>query len=202
MVDVEEGAIIVETARAAIEFYLTGKDQSPPSYPSPHLQQPRGAFVTLLDGSRRNALRGCIGSPFPDKPLLLQVAESAVEAATMDPRFNPVSLEELRSRIIIEVTVLTPAEEINVRNPHESRDKIVIGRDGLMVDGGGVKGLLLPQVAVDEGFDSEEFLSQCCIKAGLLPDAWLTGSVRVSRFQGQIFSENKPGGTVSERRLA
>ena len=64
-----------------------------------------------------------------------------------------------------------------------------------------MRGLLLPQVAVDEGFDPEEFLSQCCLKAGMLPDAWLEGKIHVSRFEGQIFSEDKPGGIVSGRKL-
>ncbi len=119
----------------------------------------------------------------------------------MDPRFSPVSLTEMKKRLIVEVTVLTQPEVMKVRRPLDYVDFVRVGIDGLVVEGMGSKGLLLPQVAVDERFDSEEFLSQCCLKAGLLPDAWLSGQVQVSRFQGQVFSEEKPGGRVFERCL-
>jgi uncharacterized protein (TIGR00296 family) len=88
-----------------------------------------------------------------------------------------------------------------VKNPLDLPLNIQVGRDGLFVDGVGTRGLLLPQVAVDEDFDAEEFLNQCCLKAGLMPDAWVTGSVKVARFQGQIFSEDTPRGRVLERKL-
>jgi uncharacterized protein (TIGR00296 family) len=133
--------------------------------------------------------------------LLEQVRIAAVEAATTDFRFEPVSLEELRKRIVLEATVLSVMEPIWMKNPLDLRENVLVGRDGLMVEGMGSHGLLLPQVAIDEGFDSEEFLSQCCLKADLPPDAWLTENVRVSRFQGQVFAEEKPNGRVFERRL-
>src|SRR5712664_3950494 len=88
-----------------------------------------------------------------------------------------------------------------VKHPCARSCNIKVGRDGLFVEGFGTRGLLLPQVAVDEGFDEEEFLNECCLKAGLMPDAWVTGSVKVARFQGQIFSEEAPGGRVFERKL-
>ena len=191
--------MLVRTAREAIESYLSGGQLNMPSASPPNLMKPLGVFVTLLDNSPRRMLRGCIGNPFPEKPLLRQIAISAVEAATVDPRFNSVRLD--MKRIILEVTVFSSLEKVETSNPLRLRNEIVVGRHGIVVSGGGQRGLLLPQVAVEEGFDSEEFLSQCCLKAGLLPDAWLTGKVHVSRFEGQVFSEEKPGGPVFEREL-
>jgi uncharacterized protein len=165
------------------------------------LREQRGVFVTLLDHERSNGLRGCIGIPFPTRPLIDQVRIAAVEAATEDPRFDPIEQIEFKTRITVEATVLSAMEPIWVKNPLDLRENVEVGRDGLIVQGMGSHGLLLPQVAVDEDFDSEEFLSQCCLKAGLSPDAWLTGHVQVSRFRGQVFAEEKPNGRVFERRL-
>ena len=191
----------MRTARAAVESHLSGKEPQSPADASPSLKEERGVFVTLSDRVNGGNLRGCIGIPFPTRSLLEQVRIAAVEAATTDFRFEPISLEELQKRIVLEATVLSIVEPIWVKNPLDLRENILVGRDGLMVEGRGSHGLLLPQVAVDEGFDSEEFLSQCCLKADLPPDAWLTGDVHVSRFQGQVFAEEKPNGRVFERRL-
>jgi len=201
MLTIAEGSVLVKTARAAVESHLSGTEPGSPVDASPRLKEERGVFVTLLDHVSGGNLRGCIGIPFPTRSLLEQVKVAAVEAATSDFRFDPVSLEELQKRIVFEATVLSTMEPIWVKNPLDLRENILVGRDGLMVEGMGSHGLLLPQVAVDEGFDSEEFLSQCCLKADLPPDAWLTGNVRVSRFQGQVFAEEKPSGRVFERRL-
>jgi len=110
-----------------------------------------------------------------------------------------VTLSEFHSKVIVEVTVLSNPEELMVEKPIRYKDHIKIGRDGIIIEGLEGRGLLLPQVAVEEGFDAEEFLSQACLKAGLLPDAWLSDKLRVSRFQGQIFSEATPGGSVYEK---
>ena len=201
MLTPEDGIVLVRTARAAVETHLLGKEFQAHPQESPRLREERGVFVTLLDQVNGGNLRGCIGIPFPTRSLLGQVRIAAVEAATTDFRFEPVSLEELRKRIVLEATVLSVMEPIWVKNPLDLRENILVGRDGLMVEGIGSHGLLLPQVAIDEGFDSEEFLSQCCLKADLPPDAWLTEGVRVSRFQGQVFAEEKPNGRVFERRL-
>ncbi len=197
----EEGRILVGTARQAITHYLDGKNFDPTANANSELSVPRGVFVTLFDQMTSRGLRGCIGNPFPKTSLLNETARCAVEAATMDPRFAPVGQDEFPQSITLEVTVLSPLEHIIVRSPLDLPLNIEVGRDGLFVDGVGTRGLLLPQVAMDEGFDEEEFLNQCCLKAGLIPDAWMTGSVKVARFQGQIFSEDTPGGRVSEREL-
>lgn len=191
--------MLVRTAREAVEPYLSGGQLNTPSASPPNLMEPLGVFVTLLDNSPGRMLRGCIGNPFPENPLLRQTAISAVEVATVDPRINSVRLDI--KRIILEVTVFPSLEKVETSNPLRLRNEIVVGRHGVVVTGGGQRGPLLPQVAVEEGFDSEEFLSQCCLKAGLLPDAWLKGKVHVSRFEGQVFPEEKLGGPVFEREL-
>ncbi len=201
MLTIEEGEVLVRAARSSIAAHLSNTTFQAPANVSARLKERRGVFVTLLDHSSSYGLRGCIGIPFPTRPLIEQVRIAAIEAATEDPRFDPIKLDEFKSQIIVEATVLSEMEQIWVKNPLDLRENIVVGRDGLVVEGMGSHGLLLPQVAVDEGFDSEEFLSQCCLKANLPPDAWLTGRVQVSRFEGQVFAEDKPNGQVFERRL-
>jgi len=201
LVSTENGTKLVGTARHAIAYHLDGKSFGPIESVSSELRTPLGVFVTLFDMARSRGLRGCIGNPFPKMSLLNETVRCAVDAAAMDPRFGPVQRDEFLQSIIVEVTVLSPLEHILLKSPLDLPLNIKVGRDGLFVDGFGTRGLLLPQVAVDEGFDEEEFLNECCLKAGLMPDAWVTGSVKVARFQGQIFSENEPGGKVFERKL-
>jgi len=195
-----DGTKLVATARQAIADHLGGRNIDPTSG-EVMVSVARGVFVTLFDEVTSRGMRGCIGNPFPKASLLSETARCAVEAATTDPRFNPVLLDEFQHRITVEVTVLSPLEHIMVKSPLDLPLNVEIGRDGLFVDGLGTRGLLLPQVAVDEGFDAEEFLNQCCLKAGLMPDAWMTRDVKVARFQGQIFSEEAPAGRVFERKL-
>jgi uncharacterized protein (TIGR00296 family) len=201
LLSTEEGRILVETARQAIAHHLDGENFDPTDVASPELSVPRGVFVTLFNQMISRGLRGCIGNPFPKTSLLNETVRCAVEAATMDPRFAPLRQDEFLRSIVVEVTVLSPLEHIMVKSPLDLPLNIKIGRDGLLVDGMGSRGLLLPQIAVDEGFDEEEFLNECCLKAGLMPDAWVTGGVKVARFQGQIFSEEAPVGRVFERKL-
>ena len=201
LLSMEDGATLVRAARQAIADHLAGKNLLPVANVGPDLDSPRGVFVTLFDQARSRRPRGCIGNPFPKTSLLNETMRCAVDAATMDPRFVRVRKDEFLQSIAVEVTVLSPLENIVVKSPMDLTLNIKVGRDGLFVDGFGTRGLLLPQIAVDEGFDEEEFLNECCLKAGLMPDAWVTGRVRVARFQGQIFSEEKPHGTVLERKL-
>ncbi len=201
MLSTEDGTILVGTARQAIADYFDGKNFDPVTNVGSELRVSRGVFVTLFDKARSRGLRGCIGNPFSKASLLNETVRCAVDAATMDPRFAPVRKDEFLQSITVEVTVLSPLEDIIVKSPLDLPLNIKVGRDGLFLDGFGTRGLLLPQVAVDEGFDEEEFLNECCLKAGLMPDAWVTGSVKVARFQGQIFSEDSPGGRVFERKL-
>jgi len=201
LLSVEDGKNLVENARTAIASHLAGNLSVETLSPSSRLNDRGGIFVTLLENRRNQGLRGCIGNPFPKTSLFEETTHCAVESAIGDPRFQPVSKEEFERGIVVEVTVLSELEQIVVKSPLDLPLNVQVGRDGLLVEGLGGRGLLLPQVAVDEGFDEEEFLNECCLKAGLSPDAWVTGSVKVARFQGQIFSEEKPRGRIVERPL-
>lgn len=166
------------------------------------LLQPCGVFVTI--NSVRNGekeLRGCIGLPYPSAPLAQAVIESAISSATQDPRFNPLSLKEL-SRVVFEVSVLTPPRMIEADKPDEYPSKIKVGEDGLIVERGVFRGLLLPQVPVEWEWDEEEYLCQCCIKAGLPPDNWLLKGTRIYEFHAIIFEEEKPEGEVKRKTLS
>ncbi len=187
----DEGQTALELARTAIEEYLgSGEVIKPEGVPGvpPVFQDNRGVFVTLNNrsGSRRE-LRGCIGRPYPVMPLGEAIVISAINAATEDPRFIPVTLNELKN-LEIEVTVLTTPHRVEAR-PEELPGKIEVGRHGLIVQKGPYSGLLLPQVAVENDFDAEEFLGQTCMKAGLFPDAWFESDTEVLAFEGQIFHE-------------
>ena len=198
----EEGAYLVGLARMAIEAVLgSGKNVTTAEAPV-KLKKPCGVFVTLnkVEGAS-HSLRGCIGFPYPIKPLVEAVADSAVSAALRDPRFAPVSSGEMGS-IVVEVSVLTPPETILVDDePIRYPGMVEIGRDGLIVSRGSNRGLLLPQVPVDWGWDAEEFLTQTCLKAWLPPDAWLLPGTEVSKFQAIIFSEEEPRGGVKRVEL-
>jgi len=197
----EEGVYLVKLARRAIEKRLrTGETVQPEDAPE-KLRRPCGVFVTLnrVEGPVHR-LRGCIGFPYPEKPLVEAVVDAAISAALRDPRFSPVSAEEMDS-IVVEVSVLTPPELLRVESPDRYPDQVEVGRDGLIVSRGGRRGLLLPQVPVEWGWDAEEFLTQCCLKAWLPPDAWLTPGTEVSKFQAIIFSEETPRGTVRRVEL-
>lgn len=127
------------------------------------------------------------------------VLDSSVASATKDPRFHPISSKELKS-LVIEVTVLTQPELIEGKSGLEYLDEIEIGRDGLIVELGFHKGLLLPQVPIEWNWDKEEFISHTCIKAGLPPDAWIKEKdIKIFRFSGQVFSEIEPSGAIVEQ---
>ncbi len=198
MLTKSEGEMAVQLARTAIQECLgSNKNIRTDNFP-PVFREKRGVFVTLNKRSHTKELRGCIGRPYPVMPLGEAIIASAVNAALEDLRFDPVRKEELND-IVIEVTVLTVPKLIKAK-PRDIPEKIVIGRDGLIVVTERSQGLLLPQVAVEHNFDAVEFLSQTCMKAGLMPDAWLTGA-KVFSFEGQIFEEVEPCGEIREKIL-
>ena len=137
-----------------------------------------GAFVTLRI---RGNLRGCIGYPEPELLLVDVVDRCAVSAALADPRFPPVSPDEWND-IDLELSILGPIESVG------DIGEVIIGRDGLIVEFGRRRGLLLPQVAVEWKWDAQEFASQTCIKAGLPRDAWQKGA-KLFRFEADVFGE-------------
>ncbi len=199
---IEEGKFLVNLARQAVTEYLEGgKVLQVPEGVSSELMEKCGVFVTLnsvLSGEK--ALRGCIGLPYPTTPLSQAVIEAALSAAMRDPRFPPVSLEEL-DQITFEVSVLTPPERVETEKPTQYPSKIKAGRDGLIVENGYCKGLLLPQVPVELKWREEEFLCQCSMKAGLPPDAWLLKDTKIYRFQAIIFEEASPKGKITLKKI-
>lgn len=193
----EEGKLLVRLARKAVEECLkTGKIMPTPTDISPKLEEQCGVFVTLNSVRHgKKELRGCIGFPYPTLPLARAVVESAINSATQDPRFHPVSVDEL-SYIAFEVSVLTPPQLVKVKTPMDYPSKIKVGQDGLIVEDGYSKGLLLPQVPVEWSWNEEEFLCQCCIKAGLSPDCWLLKGTKIYKFSCVIAQEVSPNGEV------
>ena len=119
---------------------------------------------------------------------------------SVDPRFPPVSYNELNS-IVFEVSILTPPQLVKVKKPTEYPSKIEVGKDGLIVEGGYQKGLLLPQVPIEWNWNEEEFLCQCCMKAGLSPDCWVVEGTKIYKFSCVIAQELTPKGEVAVKDL-
>ena len=188
----------VEIARAVVESHVRSK-KSPVFRPPEAFERKSGVFVTLTTYPEDD-LRGCIGYPEPIAALATALTDSAVSAASRDPRFPPVRAEEL-DRIRVEVSLLTPPEEIAAERMADLPGQINVGEDGLIIERNGMRGLLLPQVPVEWNWDSEEFLCQTCIKAGMSPDAWLMSGTRVFRFRAEVFSETEPRGRIARREL-
>jgi uncharacterized protein len=198
----QEGEFLIHLARSTVKNYLeNGKALKPPKDTPKKLFEHCGVFVTInsIRGGEKE-LRGCIGYPYPTSPLVEAVIDSAINAATGDPRFESLSLEELE-HVVFEVSVLTPPEPVQVDNPKEYIKKIKVGEDGLIIERGYYKGLLLPQVPIEWGWCEEEFLCQCCVKAGIPPDSWLTKGVKIYKFKAIIFDEETPNGLVKRLSL-
>jgi uncharacterized protein (TIGR00296 family) len=184
----EEGEKLVRYARRVIENHVNGRDTEEME----NFDEKRGVFVTLHTYPDK-MLRGCIGIPEPVMPLNKAIKEAAISACH-DPRFPPLSREETDS-VVVEVTVLTPPQLLKCK-PDEYMECIEIGKDGLIVERGYYRGLLLPQVPVEYGWDVETFLRHTCMKAGLPVDAWKDEKTRLYKFQGEIFAEEEPKGRV------
>lgn len=165
-------------ARRALEARV-GRQPPPALEQGGVLDEPRGAFVTIR---RHGELRGCLGRIAPDAPLAETVADLGASVSDSDPRFNPVSSGELDD-IDVEISVLTPEREVR------SIAEIEPGRHGLIVEQGHRRGLLLPQVATEQGWDVETFVSETCRKAGLPIDAWRNGA-RMFVFEAEVFGED------------
>jgi len=196
----KEGEYLVKLARTTVEQYLkTGKIPKVPADAPAKLKEKYGVFITInrmkKDREGKHELRGCIGFPYPTHMLAQAVIEAAISSATQDPRFYPMKTEEL-DQVIFEVSVLTPPEAIEVANPKDYCSKIKVGKHGLIVERSYCKGLLLPQVPVEWKWDEEEFLCQCCLKAGLPPDSWLLKGTKIYTFSSIIAQETSPNGPV------
>jgi AmmeMemoRadiSam system protein A len=172
--------VLIETARAAIGARITFQT---PRYPEPTdaLRAPCGAFVTLKKGG---ALRGCIGHIAASRPLFETVREVAVSSAFEDPRFPPLGKEEWGATTI-EISVLSPFEKIT------DAGRIRVGTHGIMIRRGNRSGLLLPQVATEQGWDRDTFLTHTCLKAGLPADAWTSPETSIEIFSAIVFHEEQ-----------
>ncbi len=179
----DEQKELLRIARTTVKEYLLS-GRTPPGAPhKKSLIAPAAVFVSLHDG---NALRGCIGTTQETTPIYRAVQEKAIAAATGDPRFRAVKLEELPG-LAFEVSVL------GARSPMTSPADIVIGTHGLQVastaGGRAHRGLLLPKVAIEHGWDAETFLAHTCEKAGLPSDWWRGHEDSVELFTAQVFDE-------------
>lgn len=193
----DDGEFLVKLARRTVEQFARENTKPPiPDDTPSHLKRESGVFVTLNSTSpSKNDLRGCIGRPYPTDVLVQATIDSAFDAAANDPRFPPVKEEELDS-ITIEVSLLTPPEEIECSTPEELIKEVEIGCDGLIAAKGGRRGLLLPQVPVEWNWDAEEFLRHTCRKAMLPMEAWREPDTKFMKFQAEIFGEVSPRGNV------
>jgi AmmeMemoRadiSam system protein A len=174
-----EHKALLAIARSSIAEGLAERPLQPPENSFSGFSEARGAFVTLkLAGD----LRGCIGLITSEWPLWETVARMARAAAFEDPRFDPLDPEEFE-RVTLEISVLT------VPAPVDDMSTIEVGRDGLIVEQGASRGLLLPQVATEWGWDRETLLDQTCLKAGLGAGAWRDPLTRVFSFSAEVFGE-------------
>lgn len=173
----EEKEELHEIARAVIEAKSQGRSLPPLATASEALKQPRGAFVSI---HKRGMLRGCIGSLEATAPLYKTVADMASSAAFRDPRFRPVSLEEI-PYLDVEISVLTPLRQT------ENLEEIEVGLHGILVRKGSRSGLLLPQVATERNWDRLTFLAETCRKAGLPAEAWKDSDAKIYVFSADVF---------------
>jgi len=183
----EDRTTLLDLARRSIRAAVAGKELPEVDLTSlsSALQQPCGAFVTIR---REGDLRGCIGTIYPDAPLAEAVVRMAESAALKDPRFFPMTPEELADSTF-ELSVLTPPRKL------VSPDEIVVGKHGLLISGRGRRGVLLPQVPVEQGWDRETFLRHVCLKAGLPTGAWRDPDIALEAFSAEVFGDDRPVGT-------
>ncbi len=193
-----EGELAVRIARQAVDTEVKGEAEGRVDAPG-SFREKRGAFVTL-NTYPDLSLRGCIGFPEPTYSLASALVQAAHHACH-DPRFDDLREDEL-DHIVVEVSVLTPPEEVQVNDRQELLRQIVIGRDGLIMEHGPYRGLLLPQVPVEWNWTVEEFLAHTCLKAGIPPDMWRDERTTVYKFEGEIFHELTPRGQVKRKDIA
>ena len=172
--------LLLKIARDAVRFELLGQSPSWPHISSDVLIENHGIFVSI---HKNGQLRGCVGKIQPAEPLYRSAADCAVGAALSDPRFLPLTLDEL-SVVEFEISVLSPMQTV--------RDvtAIEVGKHGLLISKNHSRGLLLPQVATTYGWDSERFLEETCKKAGLRGGDWKDGA-NIQCFSASVFCEKQ-----------
>jgi hypothetical protein len=199
MLTLEDGKKLIKIARKELDNYFKNQEVERWDISDKKLEKRLGVFVSLHTFPDKK-LRGCIGFPVAQMPLWESVREAVKSSAFEDPRFLPLTKEEL-NEIIIEISVLTESKLIKQKNPEGILSEIEIGRDGLILEYSGFSGLLLPQVPVENKWDTEYFLQQLCLKAGVSPKSWKNKSCRIYKFQAQIFSEKSPNEEALEIKL-
>ncbi|MFX1293464.1 MAG: TIGR00296 family protein [Promethearchaeota archaeon] len=208
----EDGTFAVKLAREAVKIYIeTNKQIKPPKNFFEKFNEKYGVFVTLKTLSLKEDkivknLRSCIAFSYPVYPLIEAIIESATASATCDSRFYPpfgpdaVKSEEL-NKIVFEISILTPSVFIKLDNPKKYLEKIKIGRDELIIERGGLRGLLLPQVPVEWKWNVEEYLEHTCKKAFLPVDSWKKKDTKIYTFQAIIFEEIEPLGEIRIKKI-
>ncbi len=181
---IKNGKLLLKLAKETVSGHLTG--EAPNFFKTKELfSLKQGVFVTI---KKDGTLRGCIGFPVPLYPLWQATMKASLAAAFQDPRFPPVTKEELGD-LSFEVSVLSVPTFIKVNDPREYPKKIKVGTDGLILEKNFHSGLLLPQVPGEFGWDSREFLEQLSIKAGLSRSSWLDKDCKIYKFQANIIKE-------------
>lgn len=203
----EEGIFLVRLARKSMESFIKKKQKIQIPIDTPFkLRSNSGVFVTLNKYKpirEEFRLRGCIGRPYPQQPLVEAVIDAAIDSSTRDPRFSSVESAELED-LVVEVTALTPPVEVKASSTQERLDSITIGIDGIIIqDRKGIRGaLFLPQVPVEQNWSKEEYFTHLCRKGGLPSQAWKDVHItKLLKFQGEIFSESSPNGDVVRKEI-
>ncbi len=196
----EEGERLVRAARHAIELYISTREFRNEVIENTltGFEQNHGVFVTIYHYPTRT-LRGCIGFTEGIGELKKLLVEAAIAAATEDPRFVEVSHREFE-HMTLEVSVLSKSEKIH-GSPEEIKKQVRVGRDGLIVEYGYHKGLLLPIVGAEERWSTQQFLDNVCVKAGLPEHTWRNSSALLHKFTTQVFAETEPKGKIKEVKL-
>lgn len=187
----EDRALLLKIARESVRSAVMGLPLPTPPTGRPALEEPKGAFVTIR---QLGELRGCIGQLQAFEPLAMTVILMAKAAALNDPRFERMSASDLNTATL-EISVLSPFEQVS------SPTEIEVGKHGLYITGRGRRGVLLPQVATEQGWSRDTFLDHVCLKAGLPKNTWRSGDVVVERFTAEIVEDDSPIGRGDEPRL-
>jgi len=197
MFSLEDGIKTVKYSRIVIQSILKNEKIELDNLDN-FFSEKFGVFVTIHKFPNNN-LRGCMGIPNPIMSLKDSIFEAS-KSVIRDPRFPPLSENEL-DNIIIEVTILSKPTKILISEPEDYLKQIKIGRDGLIIENGFNKGLLLPQVPIEQSWNINEYLENICLKAGLPSNSWKNRESIIYKFFGQVFAEIKPKGEIKEKKL-
>jgi uncharacterized protein len=195
----DDGSFLVKHARKSIENHFQGAD---PEIPAPmlDLMTKKLPIFVRLNVHPSKALRGSAGYTDSIMPLTNSLPEVALSAAFTDRRFPPLRKSELKTTVI-EVSILTEPQLIHVEKPEQYPEQVVVGRDGIIVEKDGKKGVLLPQTATEFKWNPKSSLSHAAMTVGLSPETWCDPKAKVYRFQAQVFIEDAPNGNIVERKL-